>query len=92
VQRYELKHKIKKEMERTLIIGKIALKRREREARELAIYRDYEAAVAAGSYKTDVNRSLMDKYHIRSISTLYFIRRRVQERLNDPQQNAQYNS
>jgi hypothetical protein len=74
-------------MEKNLIIGKTAIKQQEREARDLAIYRDYEAAVAAGSYKTDVNRSIMERYGIKSVGTLYIIRRRVQERLNN-QQNA----
>lgn len=47
-------------MKKNLIIGETAVKRQEREARDLAIYRDYEAAVAAGSFKTDVNRTDTD--------------------------------
>jgi hypothetical protein len=75
--------------ENNKIIGKTALKRQQRAAREQAIYNEYEAAVAAGSYKTDINARLMQKYEIKAISTLYAIFKRVQQRAKDQEGAAE---
>lgn len=55
----------------------------EREARDLAIYNEYNDLMSVkGQSKTVVMEHLMSKYGIHSIGTIYVIRRRVEERLN----------
>ena len=50
----------------------------EREARDLAIYNEYNALIAVeGQSKTLVTEHLMKKYNIHSAGTIYLIRRRV---------------
>jgi Mor family transcriptional regulator len=68
-----------------LIIGEAAKAKKAREERDNAIYQEYERAVAAGSMRTDVTRSLMRKYGIKSAGTIYEIRKRVQTRINNQQ-------
>lgn len=54
----------------------------EREARDLAIYNEYNELMSVkGQSKTLVMEHLMKKYGIHSIGTIYVIRRRVEERL-----------
>ena len=56
----------------------------EREARDLAIYNEYnELITAKGQSKMLVMEHLMDKYGIHSIGTIYIILRRVDERLKE---------
>lgn len=56
----------------------------EREARDLAIYNEYnELMTAKGQSKMLVMEHLMDKYGIHSIGTIYIILRRVDERLKE---------
>lgn len=53
-----------------------------REARDLAIYNDYNSMMAVeGSSKLAVSELLMKKYGIHSMGTVYVIRRRVEQRL-----------
>jgi len=55
----------------------------EREARDLAIYNEYNDLMSVkGQSKTVVMEHLMSKYGIHSIGTIYVIRRRVEERHN----------
>ena len=55
---------------------------REREQRDLAIYSDYEKMMSVnGQSATEVVKLLMNKYKILSLSTIYVIRKRVEERL-----------
>lgn len=54
----------------------------EREARDLAIYNEYNALIAVeGQSKTLVTEHLMKKYDIHSAGTIYLIRRRVEKKL-----------
>lgn len=54
----------------------------EREARNLAIYNEYnELMTIEGQSKTVVTEHLMKKYGIHSQGTIYLIRRRVEEKL-----------
>ncbi len=54
----------------------------ERNARDLAIYNEYNALAAIdGQSKTQINKFLMEKYNLHSNGTLYAIRKRVEERL-----------
>ncbi|WP_320980005.1 hypothetical protein [Bacteroides sp.] len=54
----------------------------EREARDLAIYNEYNELMSVkGQSKTLVMEHLMKKYGVHSIGTIYVIRRRVEERL-----------
>ena len=56
----------------------------EREARDLAIYNEYnELMTAKGQSKMLVMEHPMDKYGIHSIGTIYIILRRVDERLKE---------
>lgn len=56
---------------------------KEREARDLAIYNEYNDLMSVeGQSKTVVTKHLMNKYGVHSIGTIYVIRRRVEERLN----------
>lgn len=56
----------------------------EREARDMAIYKEYNDLMAVkGQSKTVVMEHLMDKYGIHSIGTIYIILRRVDERLKE---------
>ena len=53
-----------------------------REARDLAIYNEYNELIAIeGQSKTLVTEHLMKKYDIHSAGTIYIIRQRVEERL-----------
>jgi len=53
-----------------------------REARDLAIYNDYnELTAVKGNSKVAVTDLLMKKYGIHSQGTVYIIRRRVEQRL-----------
>lgn len=53
-----------------------------REARDLAIYNEYNELIAIeGQSKTLVTEHLMKKYDIHSAGTIYVIRKRVEERL-----------
>lgn len=55
----------------------------EREARDLAIFREYNDLVSIdGQSRTEVNKYLMQKYNIRSTGTLYVILKRVEEQYN----------
>ncbi len=56
----------------------------EKEARELAIYNEYNELIAQpGAMATAVNEHLMKKYGIYAKSTVWFIRRRVERRLKE---------
>ena len=60
----------------------------EKEAKELAIYNEYnELMTAAGQSATGVTEHLMQKYGIHSASTIYEIRKRVEARIK--QEEAQ---
>ncbi|WP_418202547.1 hypothetical protein [Bacteroides sp.] len=53
-----------------------------REARDLAIYNEYNELIAIeGQSKTLVTEHLMKKYDIHSAGTIYVIRQRVEDRL-----------
>ena len=55
---------------------------KKREARDSAIYNEYaELMSVEGQSKTLVTEHLMKKYNIHSQSTIYVIRRRVEETL-----------
>lgn len=55
---------------------------RKREARNLAIYNEYNELISReGQSKTVVNEYLMKKYGISSIGTLYVIRKTVENSL-----------
>lgn len=56
----------------------------EKEARELAIYNEYNELIAQpGAMSTAVNEHLMKKYGIHAKSTIWFIRNRVERRLKE---------
>lgn len=60
----------------------------EREARDLAIYNEYNSLMTIeGQSKTVVTEHLMKKYGIHSQGTIYVIRRRVEERLKSKEVN-----
>lgn len=60
----------------------------EREARDLAIYNEYNSLMTVeGQSKTVVTERLMKKYGIHSQGTIYLIRRRVEERLKSKEVN-----
>lgn len=60
----------------------------EREARDLAIYNEYNSLMTIeGQSKTVVTEHLMKKYGIHSQGTIYLIRRRVEERLKSKEVN-----
>lgn len=53
----------------------------EREARDLAVFKEYNDLVSIdGQSRTEVNKYLMQKYDIHSTGTLYVILKRVEER------------
>ena len=55
---------------------------KEKEARELAIYNEYQRLISEpGAQATAVNDFLMKKHGIHAPSTLYTIRKRVEMRL-----------
>lgn len=59
-----------------------------REARDLAIYNEYNSLMTVeGQSKTVVTEHLMKKYGIHSQGTIYLIRRRVEERLKSKEVN-----
>lgn len=59
----------------------------EREARDLAIYNEYNRLTAIeGQSKTLVAEHLMKEYNIHSLGTIYLIRKRVAERLQKEDQ------
>ena len=54
----------------------------EREQRELAIYTEYQSLAAApDNSKVAIAEYLCEKYHLATISTIYSIRKRVENRL-----------
>lgn len=54
----------------------------DKEAKELAIYKEYNDLMSkAGQSATAVVEYLMEKHNIHSASTIYLIRKRVEERL-----------
>lgn len=60
----------------------------EREARDLAIYNEYNSLMTVeGQSRTVVTEHLMKKYGIHSQGTIYLIRRRVEERLKSKEVN-----
>lgn len=60
----------------------------EREARDLAIYNEYNSLMTVeGQSKTVVTEHLMKKYGIHSQGTIYLIRGRVEERLKSKEVN-----
>ena len=60
----------------------------EREARDLAIYNEYNSLMTVeGQSKIVVTEHLMKKYGIHSQGTIYLIRRRVEERLKSKEVN-----
>ena len=60
----------------------------EREARDLAIYNEYNSLMTVeGQSKTVVTEHLMKKFGIHSQGTIYLIRRRVEERLKSKEVN-----
>nr|DAN17492.1 MAG TPA: hypothetical protein [Caudoviricetes sp.] len=60
----------------------------EREARDLAIYNEYNSLMTVeGQSKTVVTEHLMKKYGIHSQGTIYLIRRRVEECLKSKEVN-----
>lgn len=60
----------------------------EREARDLAIYNEYNSLMTVeGQSKTVVTEHLMKKYGIHSQGTIYLIRRRVEQRLKTKEGN-----
>ena len=60
----------------------------EREARDLAIYNEYNSLMTVeGQSKTVVTEHLMKKYGIHSQGTIYLIRRRVEDRLKSKEVN-----
>lgn len=61
----------------------------EREARDLAIYNEYNSLMTVeGQSKTVVTEHLMKKYGIHSQGTIYLIRRRVEERMRKEGKNG----
>lgn len=61
----------------------------EREKRELTIYNEYVALLnRPKAMKSRVSEIISEKYQLRSISTLYNIRKRVEERLSQAQITA----
>ena len=57
---------------------------RERELQDYAIYSDYERmASTPGAAKTAIVKALMEKYNLHAPSTVYVIRKRVEERLKN---------
>lgn len=60
----------------------------EREARDMAIYNEYnELMTVAGQSKTVVTEHLMKKYGIHSYGTIYLIRKRVEKKLKSREGN-----
>lgn len=68
---------------KTLLQKQTALQKR-REARDRAIYDEYNT-LAANPHQSrlELNKYLMIKYDIHSAGTLYLIRKRVEERLQE---------
>lgn len=65
-----------KKQDPNIIIGDTARKAAAKSAKYDAFYREYKAAVDAGSYVSDVQRALMPKYGIKSLETVYRILRK----------------
>lgn len=60
---------------------------REREARDLALYNEYHKLMAIpGQSATMVHKVLREKYNIHSQGTIYVILKRVEESINQKQQ------
>ena len=54
----------------------------QREAKDYAVYADYEKLMSVpGQSKTEVIKRLMEKYDFHAPSTIYVIRKRVEEKL-----------
>lgn len=61
----------------------------QKQARELAIYNEWcELIRQPGAMRTAVDEHLMHKYGIHSKSTIWFIRKRVEKRLNENSINS----
>lgn len=61
----------------------------EREARDLAIYNEYNKLAAnPDQSKVALNEYIMQKYGIHSTGTLYLIRKKVAERIHNKHQNT----
>lgn len=73
----------------TPILKKQTALQEEREARDLAIFREYNALVSIeGQSRTEVSKYLMQKYNIRSTGTFYVILKRVGERIKTQEEIA----
>lgn len=60
-----------------------------REARDLAIYNEYNALASNPEQsKDELNKYLMEKYDIHSTGTIYVIRQRVEARLRAERRKA----
>lgn len=71
----------------TPILRKRTELQEERDARDLAILNEYNALVADPEQsKTQVNNYLMQKYGIHGTGTLYAIRKRAEQKLNERMQ------
>ena len=56
----------------------------EREQRDIDIFNEYNSLMKVeGQSKTLVTEHLMKKYNIHSAGTIYIIRKRVEEKLNE---------
>lgn len=56
----------------------------EQEAKDMAIYNEWnELMKVPGQSRTGVSQHLMQKYNIHSSSTIWFIRKRVEKRLEE---------
>lgn len=76
-------------MEKTIPIFKTPCQA-EREARDLAIYNEYQELTSVeGQSKLLVTEHLMKKYNIHSQATIYVIRERVEKRLAQAQEGGQ---
>mgnify|MGYP004443179821 FL=1 len=67
-------------MKPKLIIGPAARRRADKEKRDLMVYEEANAAIAAGSLVTDVCAEITRRYNI-SKCTFYAIRKRVEHRM-----------
>lgn len=59
----------------------------EQEAKDMAIYSEWnELMKVPGQSRTGVTQHLMQKFNIHSASTIWFIRKRVEKRLEEGKQ------
>lgn len=69
-------------MEQTLRLRKKTVLQEEREARDLELFKEFNAlASIEGQSRTEVIKYLMKKFNIHSTGTFYVILKRVEERL-----------